>query len=62
MEKIITDPIVKKEDAIKAAGSRAKLSRLLGISRQAVTEWGRTLPPLRARQVVDLFPHIKNSE
>lgn len=62
MQKIITDPIVKKADAIQAAGSRAKLSRLLGIARSSVTEWDEIIPPLRARQLIDLFPHLKNAE
>lgn len=35
---------MKTSDAIKYFGSRSRLARLLGISRQAVSRWGDEVP------------------
>lgn len=34
----------RTKDAVKHAGSKAKLAKLLGITRQAVQSWGPILP------------------
>jgi hypothetical protein len=54
------DPLVKKNDAIAAAGSASKLSRLLNINRAAITMWqSEMLPPIWAYRVLQIFPDIE---
>lgn len=48
--------LVKKKDGIAIAGSAAKLSRLLGVSRSAITQWGEWMPPYRAMQLREAIP------
>ncbi len=43
---------MKTEDAIKFYGSAAKLAKVLGISRQAVDNWGDTVPRGRAYELM----------
>jgi DNA-binding transcriptional regulator YdaS (Cro superfamily) len=45
-----------KEQAIKLAGSAVALSKLLGISRAAVSQWGADLPQARVWQLMALRP------
>jgi DNA-binding transcriptional regulator YdaS (Cro superfamily) len=46
---------IKKKDAIKMLGGNASnLAKVLGVSRQAVNQWGEYIPPLRAYQLKDL--------
>jgi hypothetical protein len=45
-----------KQDGIAIAGSAAKLARLLGVSRAAVTQWGDWMPPYRAFQLREKMP------
>jgi DNA-binding transcriptional regulator YdaS (Cro superfamily) len=45
-----------KDQAIVLAGSAAALSRLLGISRSAITQWGYTVPDARVAQLKTLRP------
>jgi DNA-binding XRE family transcriptional regulator len=47
--------------AISLFGSRAKLARALGISRQATYLWGRDIPPLRAYQIRELLNKQKSN-
>ncbi|ASD87964.1 Cro/Cl family transcriptional regulator [Salmonella enterica] len=42
---------MKKTKAIELAGSRAKLARLLKVSKGAVSQWGDDIPELRALQL-----------
>ncbi|EFG9414021.1 helix-turn-helix domain-containing protein [Escherichia coli] len=42
---------MKKAEAIELAGSKAKLARLLKISKGAVSQWGEEIPELRALQL-----------
>lgn len=42
---------MKKEEAIKLAGGKAKLARLLKVSKGAVSQWGEDLPELRSLQL-----------
>lgn len=51
---------MKVEDAIKNFGSVAQLAAALGISVQAVYQWGDVVPPLRAYQIKELIGN-KNS-
>ena len=44
-----------KAFAIRKAGSEADLARLLGVTRQAVSQWD-ALPPLRVYQLKELRP------
>jgi len=47
---------MKTETAIQLAGSRAKLSRLLGVSRAAVTQYKEILPPKRVQRLRVVHP------
>lgn len=42
---------MKKAEAIELAGSKAKLARLLKVSKGAVSQWGEEIPELRALQL-----------
>lgn len=39
---------MKKADAVKYFKNASRLARALGISRVAVSKWGKEVPPLRA--------------
>ena len=42
--------------AIKLAGSKSELARLLSITRQSVGKWGKWVPPLRFYELAKLKP------
>lgn len=42
---------MKTKDAVKFFGSKAALARALGVERQAVTNWGDTVPEGRQYQI-----------
>jgi len=44
-----------KEEAIKKAGSQAKLAKLLGVTRGAIYHW-KEIPALRIYQLKELKP------
>lgn len=44
-----------KEEAIAAFGSVRKLSDALGITEQAVHQWGAEVPALRVYQIKDIL-------
>ncbi len=46
---------MKVEEAITEFGNIATLAAALGISVQAVYQWGSDVPPLRAYQIRDLI-------
>lgn len=46
---------MKTSDAILAFGSLTALAKALGISVQAVYQWGDTVPPLRVYQIKELI-------
>lgn len=46
---------MKVEEAITQFGSVAALATALGISVQAVYQWGDTVPPLRVYQIRELL-------
>jgi len=45
-----------KQQAIQKAGSQVALARLLGITRQAISLWGKTIPQARVWQLKTLRP------
>ena len=47
---------MKTSKAIKLAGSKVELARILGVKRQAVHQWVPNLPPLRVFQLRELRP------
>jgi DNA-binding XRE family transcriptional regulator len=47
---------MNKRQAVKRAGSQAELARILGISKQAVCQWGDDLPRLQFYRLRDLRP------
>ena len=46
---------MKTKDAIKAFGSPKELAAALGITREAIYQWGDTVPELRAYQIRELM-------
>ena len=55
-EKCSSIGAMTKDEAIKRAGSEARLAALLGVSRQAVNKW-ESIPPLRVYQLRELRRH-----
>lgn len=49
---------MKKEKAIELVGSKAKLARLLRVSKGAVSQWGDEIPELRALQLEKILMKI----
>lgn len=47
---------MKKSVAIRKAGSAVALSRLVGVSQSAVSQWGDTIPKARVWQLKLLRP------
>ena len=47
---------MKTKDAVKLAGSKSELARILGIRRQAIIQWGVKMPPLRVFQLAEKRP------
>lgn len=47
---------MKKQDAIKLAGSQSELAKLLGISRQAVSKWPDEIPALQFYRLKEMRP------
>jgi DNA-binding transcriptional regulator YdaS (Cro superfamily) len=45
-----------KQQAIEKAGSAMALARLLGVTRQAISQWGDELPQARLWQLKALRP------
>lgn len=59
-------PKVKTSDAIKFAGSQAKLAKILNISRASVSAWysenRKYVPELQAYKLVSINPDLDVSE
>jgi DNA-binding transcriptional regulator YdaS (Cro superfamily) len=51
-----------KEEAVRRFGSVRALAKALGISTQAVAQWGEDVPPLRVYQIREILSARKNSE
>ena len=47
---------LRKKDGIAIAGSAAKLARIFGVSRSAITQWGEWMPPYRVMQLKEAMP------
>ena len=47
---------MKKQDAIKLAGSAIKLAKVLGITKGAVSHWGEDIPKGREYELLYLKP------
>jgi len=47
---------MKKEDAIKLAGSAIKLAKILGITKGAVSHWGEDIPKGREYELRYIKP------
>jgi hypothetical protein len=52
------DPVVKLEKAVKAAGNKNRLSKILNVSRSTVSAWPDVLEPLHAYRIAQVFPEI----
>jgi DNA-binding transcriptional regulator YdaS (Cro superfamily) len=46
---------MKTSYAIKLLGNKSILARKLGITRQAISQWGKEVPLLRAYQIRDII-------
>lgn len=57
---LIKDPVIAKSTAIEVAGNANKLAILLGISRAAVSGWGKNIPPYQAYRLLQIFPSLNN--
>lgn len=53
---------MKKEDAITLAGGKAKLARLLKVTKGAVSQWGDQIPELRALQLEKIIPEVEKTD
>lgn len=53
---------MKTEDAIKAFGSPKELAAALGITREAIYQWGDDVPELRAYQIRELLAKRQAAE
>ncbi len=47
---------MSKEEAIKRAGGKSALARMLGISPAAISQWGEDVPIMRIWQLKTLRP------
>lgn len=47
---------MKVSDAVRFAGTKAELARILGLSPQAVSKWVDTLPPLQVYRLREKKP------
>ena len=47
---------MNKETAVRYAGGVSALAALLGVTKQAVSQWGAQMPPLRVFQLRQLKP------
>ena len=47
---------MKTKDAIQLAGSAAELSRILGITQSAISQWGDDIPELSLFRLKDRKP------
>lgn len=56
MRKLAYHANMDKAQAIKKAGSAMALAKLLGITRQAISQWGDELPQARLWQLKALKP------
>lgn len=50
---------MKTKDAIKIFGNKRKIALALGITRSAVSAWGKVVPPLRVYQINDILRDMK---
>jgi len=53
---------MKKDEAKNLFGSSKAVAEALGISRQAVSRWGDSIPPLRAYQIREIISERKEED
>lgn len=51
---------MKTIDVIRHFGSAANVARAIRISRSAVCQWGEEVPPLRAYQIREVAPGLRD--
>jgi predicted transcriptional regulator len=51
---------MKTSEAIKIFGNKYKIAKALKITRQAVSDWGKVVPPLRVYQIKEIMEKAKN--
>ena len=52
--------VIKTTDAIKAFESRIRLAKALGITNQAISQWGVNVPERTAPKLLIINPSIKH--
>lgn len=52
---------MKTRDAVKIFGNKRRISIALGISRAAVSAWGKVVPPLRVYQLKEIIEKMRSS-
>jgi hypothetical protein len=55
--KLAYNPRMDTKTAINLAGSASELAKLLGVTRQAISQWGEKLPQQRIWQLQVLMPN-----
>jgi hypothetical protein len=58
MNETFTDPVIRKDAAVNAAKNKKRLAEMLGINRQAITDWGEYVPATQAYRLAQIFPDI----
>ena len=50
--------LLRKSDVVKKFGNSNRAAGELGLTRQAILQWGRYVPELTARRIMDAFPDL----
>ena len=54
--------VMNTSDAIKAFNSKAGIAKAIGISKQAVSQWGEVVPEVSALKLLRIDPTIKHKQ
>ena len=53
---------MKTQKAVALFGSANRLAKMLGITRQAISQWGEDVPLLRQYQIDEIMERMANEE
>ena len=54
--------VMNTSDAVKAFKSKAGVAKAIGISKQAVSQWGSVVPEVSALKLLRIDPTIKHKQ
>lgn len=54
--------LMKKEDALKTFRSPSGIAKAIGVTKQAVSQWGDTVPEASALKLLRVNPSIPHTE